>query len=128
MTHDELRKHGQQLRAEIEKRYKELVATRELRSLNGNDIDDVVLKYVPLGTSFDDAEKILRDAGFKVDPRPGANPSGNRPDRHDVVASINPFVSNLESKTSVYVFLSPSMPGKYTKVSKLSAGITTSFP
>jgi hypothetical protein len=127
MIADEINQRGIQLRADIEQRYAELSAEQQLKPMGGNDISDIVLKYIPVGTSFDDAEKLLWLAGFNVDPRPSAHPLGNRPDKYDVVASIDPFIGHLFYKTSVYVHLSPKIPGDYNEVSKVYAGIAVSF-
>jgi hypothetical protein len=64
MTADDVQQRGKQLRAEIEKRYQELLQNNTLKQ--SNPINDVVTKYIHPGTSFDDAEQVLRDAGFKV--------------------------------------------------------------
>jgi hypothetical protein len=124
ITSRELEQRGQQLRAEIESIYKNLKASGSLVSaVHGNKIDDVVLKYVPTGISFDEAENILRFAGFKVYPRPEANPPGKRPDRYDVSAWIDPLDKGLIWKVQVIVSLSPKAPGDYSNVSNISAGI-----
>src|SRR5207249_9735577 len=83
MTSNDLEQRGKQLRAEIEAAYKQLKSAKKLRTgIKGNDITELVLKYVPIGTSFDDAENILRFAGFTVHPRPTANAAGNHPGKH----------------------------------------------
>src|SRR5258708_31979110 len=90
MESNNFTQRGKQLRLEIEERYKKLTDDRALKSSRPSDITDVVVKYIPVGTSFDDAENILRAAGFRVDSRPSANPTGNRPGKHDVVGAISP--------------------------------------
>src|SRR5437763_13898291 len=90
MTPSDFEQRGKQLRAEIEAVYKQLKSAKKLRTgIKGNDITELVLKYVPIGTFFDDAENILRFAGFTVHPRPEANAAGNRPDRYHVSAWID---------------------------------------
>ncbi|KAF0190860.1 MAG: hypothetical protein FD165_2321 [Gammaproteobacteria bacterium] len=126
MTSDLLEQRGKQLRAAIEQTYKKLSDAKALKPMGASDITEVVVQYIPVGTSFDDAESILRNAGFKVDPRPSANPTGSRPDRYDVVGSIVPFVQLFLSRVNVYISLSPMTPGDYSKVSKVSAGMTLS--
>ena len=124
MTSDDLEQRGKQLRAEIELVYKELKTTKKLRTgIKGNDIGEIVRKYVPIGTSFDDAENILRFAGFKVYPRPAANAAGNRPDRYHVSAWIDPLDQGLTWNVQVIVSLKPKAPGDYSDVSEISAGI-----
>lgn len=127
MTSDLLEQRGKQLRSAIEQAYKKLVDARSLKPMGGNDITEVVVQYIPVGTSFDDAESILRSAGFKVEPRPSANPSGSFPWRYDVMALIDSFdLKRFPFKVSVSVFLSPKTPGNYDKVNKVDAGIVLS--
>lgn len=126
MTTDSLEQRGKQLRAAIDLAFKKLSDARALKPMGASDITEVVVQYIPVGTSFDEAEYILRSAGFSVDPRPSANPTGNRPDRYDVVGSIVPFVQQLLSRVNVYISLSPRAPGDYSKVNKVSAGIVLS--
>src|ERR1700728_3457917 len=67
---DDLDKRGKLLRAAIGRKYDELAALNRLTrngsypptSIPDQGITDVVLEYIPLGTSFDDAEHILRSA------------------------------------------------------------------
>jgi len=62
MQDAELRQRGKQLRTDIDQKYKELAESHRL-TLN-TSIDDVVGKYILIGMSFEDAEGILRSAGF----------------------------------------------------------------
>jgi hypothetical protein len=126
MTSDDLQHQGKQLRAAIEHTYQELSASNALKY--DTPIDYVVLRYIPLDTSFNDAEQILRSAGFKVDPRPTTNPQGTRPDRYDVTASIVPFIDRFPSRTSIYVSMAPKLPGDYSTIARLSASIIVSLP
>jgi hypothetical protein len=129
MVTEDLQQRGRELRGAIDHTYKTLVDRNGLQQgLKGNDISPVVSKYIPLGTSFDDAEKILRAAGFTVDPRPGQNPPEDRPDKHDVVAYIVPYVQGFMSRTNVYISLRPKSPGNYTTIAKVNAGILVSLP
>jgi|SRR5437867_1725526 len=124
MTSDDLDRRGKQLRAEIESAYKELKSANKLRGgIKGNDIDEIVLKYVPIGTSFDDAENILRHAGFKVYPRPAADAGGNRPDKSHVHAWIDSLDHGFGWNVRVIVLLGPKAPGDYTDITGISAGI-----
>jgi len=124
MTSDDLDRRGKQLRAEIELVYKELKsATKLVVGYRGNDIREIVLKYVPIGTSFDDAETILRFAGFTVYPRPEANATGDRPDKYDVSAFIDSFDHGFAYNVQVIVLLKPKAPGDYSDISGISAGI-----
>lgn len=127
MTHDSLGQRGKQLRAAIEQTYKELVDAKALNPRGGNDITEIVVRYIPVGMTFDDAEQILRNAGFKVEPRPSANPPGSLPWRYDVIGIIDSFDSKrFLSNVRVWVHLIPQAPGDYDKVSKVSASVTLS--
>lgn len=121
-----LEHRGKQLRAAINLTFKKLSDAGALKPRGASDITEVVVQYIPVGTTFDEAEDILRFAGFLVDQRPSASTTGNRPDRYDVVGSIVPFVQQPLSRINVYVSLSPRAPGDYSKVSKVSAGIVLS--
>jgi hypothetical protein len=122
-----LEERGKQLLTEIEQRYRKLSSAPRLTG-SGDDISDIVIKYIPIGTSFDDAEDVLRAAGFHIDD-PRVTP---RPDNwlypYDVVASIVPFHQYFFSRTNLYVNLSPKNPGDYHTVNSVSAGLVELFP
>jgi len=126
---ESLEQRGKQLRVELDQAYKKMVDAKTLSPdpRVSNDVTDVVVRFIPVGTSFDDAENILRSAGFKDRPRPSANSTGTRPDRYDVVASIVPFVQRFLSKASIYVYLRPAAPDDYGKVSKVGAEFVLSY-
>ena len=118
---------GKNLRAEIDKTYKELQEQKKLKPGEPADISAVVLKYIPVHSTFDEAEIILKAAGFQVGPRPGATVAGNRPDRYNVVSGINPYNSSLfVGKTSIWVSLIPPKPGNYKEIEKVEANISVS--
>jgi hypothetical protein len=64
---------GTRLRLELQRAYKDLRHTGKFKA-GGNDVSDVVRKYVPVGTSFVDAETTLRSSGFDIDPLPPREP------------------------------------------------------
>jgi hypothetical protein len=70
-----LAQRGARLQADITTTYKELRQNQALRFApqGGNDVTPVVLKYIPLGASMDDAIAILRAAGYYLTP---ATPDG----------------------------------------------------
>jgi hypothetical protein len=125
----DLEMQGKRLRIDIDEAYQKLPKsgpTQEIEKAGG--ITWLAVRNIPLGTSFDDAEVILRSAGFAVGTRPGPNQPGNRPDRYDVVALIDGYRSNLVSRTNVYVHLSPKTPGDfYDGVSAISAAFSTTY-
>jgi len=136
LTDDELKQRGKQLRVAIENKYKELSENNQLirngsvplTSIPDKGLTDVVLGFIPLGTSFDDAERILRGAGFSVEPSPGKTPTQNSANKYDVVASIGHFDDRFASRTDLYVDLSPSALGDYSEVHRLTATIIVSLP
>jgi hypothetical protein len=60
---------GVRLRLELEREYRDLRRTGEFKA-GGNDVSSIVKKYIPVGTSFADAETTLRSSGFDIDPLP----------------------------------------------------------
>ena len=80
-----LQERGVRLRLELERAYRDLRHTGDFKSA-GNDVSAIVKKYVPVGTSLVDAEKILRGSGFEMDPtppqEPPKTPSPPRSDAH----------------------------------------------
>jgi hypothetical protein len=69
----DFRERGARLRRELERAYQDLRHTGGFKSA-GNDVSPIVKKYVPVGTSFANAETTLRSAGFDIDPLPRENP------------------------------------------------------
>lgn len=126
---ESLEQRGKQLRIELEQAYKKMVDAGTLSTdpRVSNDVTDVVIRYIPVGMSFDDAESILRSAGFRVDSRPSANQPRTGRDRHDVVGAIAPFDQKFLGGADLYVHLSPASPGDYSKVNKVSAGFALLF-
>jgi hypothetical protein len=63
---------GARLQADITATYEELRQNQTLRFApeGGNDVTTVVLKYIPLGASLDDATAILRAAGYYLTTTP----------------------------------------------------------
>jgi|ERR1022692_971796 hypothetical protein len=68
MSAETLKQRGAQLRAEIDATYQQLRASKTLSNTvrQGNDVTDVVGKYIPVGIRFDEAQAILRAAGCIV--------------------------------------------------------------
>jgi len=64
MTTELLEQRGKQLRTEVMQIWNNLKHSKSLRMTN--DISDAVAKFIPVGTSFDDTEVILRSAGFGI--------------------------------------------------------------
>ena len=126
---DQLKSQGQKLRTEIDETYKNLKAKNALKtSPQGSDISAILLKYISVGSTFDNAEAILKAAGFKIDARPGPHPPGNRPDKNDVGARIDPYETAFMQKVSVWVSLAPKTPGDYSSIAKISGAIFVDMP
>ncbi|WP_175014512.1 hypothetical protein [Burkholderia lata] len=121
---------GKRFRIEIDKAYQKVPKIGTTQEIDkAGDITWLAVRYIPLGSSFDDAEVILRAAGFSVRARPGPNQPGNLPHRYDVVARIEQYrTSLLVSRTDVSVLLSPKAPGDFHDgVSAISASFTTTY-
>jgi hypothetical protein len=89
---------GKSLRQEVQRIFSDLKRRHALGSLTtGNDVTDVVLKYIPVGTSFDAAEGILRSAGCRIDIHPADIPKPHRPLRpqEPVLATLVPCDNSL---------------------------------
>lgn len=123
MTSSEVR--GRQLRAEIDATYKKLVKDRQLKpqGRGRNFITDVVMKYIPVGMSFEHAETILRAAGFTILPRT-PNPHLPEAEKYDERAVIERYVPTTLGKTTVTVSLRPRGFDDYSTVQAVSAEIT----
>jgi hypothetical protein len=67
---------GARLRLELERAYQDLRRTGEFKSA-GNDVSAIVKKYIPVGTSFANAQTTLRSSGFEIDPAPPRDPPKN---------------------------------------------------
>lgn len=65
-----LKTRGEQLRRELNAVYKELYShSREIPSdPNSRDITETVIRFLPIGILLNDAESILRFAGFSIHP------------------------------------------------------------
>jgi hypothetical protein len=132
----DLEQRGKQLRMAIDKKYKELHDANAISMRHVNDITPLVLQYVPIGTSFDDADKILRAAGFGVAPHPVLHPVLKFPDgaEYDVLGRINPYTNPyiesglIPTGTSLDIDLTPPSPTDYSKVSRVSAAFTIYLP
>jgi hypothetical protein len=118
----ELRQRGKELRNEIDSVYKTLRAEKKITGPRGTDISDPVRKHIPPGTSFDDAEEILRSAGFDVSPRPPSDTTSYRRDRYTVGADLK-LEGSFGIKVQAIVSLTPKAPDDYSEVSMVSAGI-----
>jgi hypothetical protein len=122
---------GKQLRLDVRDLYSTLKSTGALQTRPPyiNDITEFVTKYLPREIPFDEAERILRSAGFNVSERPPAYLPGDRIDRYDVIATM-PLKFNraffgllVFGKTEIMLGMRPKSPGDYTTVKEMWAYI-----
>jgi hypothetical protein len=121
---NELEQRGKQLRKAIDEAYKKLEDTHVIKGYGSNSIYDVVVHYIPIGTSFDDAEAILRAAGFKVGPRKQNSLSH---DLYEVAAVIEYYVPTSFGRTDIDISLIPESPNNWKTVKDITAVITRQF-
>ena len=109
----DFQERGARLRLELERAYQDLRRTGEFKSA-GNDVSSIVKKYVPVGTSFANAETTLRSSGFNIDPlpprEPPKNPSPLRSDEHAIFATLV-LAQRGVSRITVEVTLLPKILG-----------------
>ena len=125
----EMEQRGKELRAALQRTYDTLRVERKL-SGGGTDITDSVLPYIRPGTSFGDAEIILRSAGFTVT-HPASRPPENlnrSKDWYAVTARIFPFATEFPMTADLIVTLLPKSPGDYSTVREVSAKLYASMP
>jgi hypothetical protein len=121
---------GQNLRTAIDEEYKRLADNDLLRGPphggnKANNISPLVERYIPIGSSIDDAEKILAAAGFSLRPRGrGTAILGD----YRVIADISPYKQMGFTTVSLGVALTPPGPNDFSVVTKLTAGFAISMP
>jgi hypothetical protein len=122
VTSEELEMRGQALRVAVQSIYRRLISSGEMRE--GLEVTDTVLPYLPTGISFDEAEAVLRNAGFVVERRPNVN-GPQRPNRardwYAVISHLSLPAPSFGVKIALYILLLPERPGDYRSVSKVSA-------
>jgi hypothetical protein len=120
---------GKQLRKDIDRAYKSFVETGKLKNqgTGRNYITDVVTRYIPVGSSFERAEEILRAGGFEIQPR---IPNRYLPEveKYDERALIEHYQPTVLGKTSVVILLRPPSPNDYSVIKNLVAEIVRTFP
>jgi hypothetical protein len=65
-----LKQRADQLRAAIDQIFLQLRASKSLKESihDGNDVTAIVVTYIPVGMSFDEAEVIVKATGWKIEP------------------------------------------------------------
>jgi hypothetical protein len=99
---DPLTQRGWRLRAEIDATYQQLRATRTLtqRVDQTNDVTPVVQKYIPVGTSFDDAAAILRAAGCSIGVKTNGHGYATLAMRDGLLQAKHTFAIDLVPRTA----------------------------
>jgi hypothetical protein len=115
---------GHALRKEIDATYAKMKARGGERS--SLDMTALVTKYIPLGSSFEDAAEVLRNAGCKVTARNFDNHTPYLHPSDSTFASIT-LSTGLFSATTFSVELSPEAPGG-SAIETIRAAIATEYP
>lgn len=127
MTAVDWEQQGKSLRAELDKHYQKLINTKTLQAQGQgvNIITDIVLKYISVDSTTNDAQKILIGAGFSV-AQLSRNPLFfEEGDPFFIAASIDAYRSELfYSKTSIDVYLYPHPSDSFKKIKRIKALIT----
>jgi hypothetical protein len=119
---------GKELRHEIRAIYADLKREKAFAPpLRGNDVTAVVLKYIPVGTSFEVAEAILRNAGCKIGVHPADIPNPSRPlnPQEPVLATLP--LGGWPLGHFLSVALVPRENGDYSTVVRVSAAILMAY-
>lgn len=126
---DKFTQQGKELRAELERVYRD--PKGKLDSLKGIDVSSIIARYIPIGTSFDDAERILIAAGFTMAPRPmdrDPAPEWEKALRFTMGGGLVLDRTLLASVTEVGVILSPDLPGDpKAHVKEIIASLRTTY-
>jgi hypothetical protein len=112
---------GRALRVEIERLYVDMKARGASKAewLGRGITTDTITKYVPVGSSFEDAEAVLRAAGCVIH-YPAKSQPGPLPWDDDVWAQAV-LEHNLIGTDLFDVNLTPRSPGDYAVVATISA-------
>jgi hypothetical protein len=111
----DFQERGVRLRLELERAYQDLRRTGDFKTA-GNDVSSIVQKYVPVGTSFADAEITLRSSGFDVDPPPSGEPPkspslSSSDERKSAISGTLVLAQHGVSRITVEITLLPKISG-----------------
>jgi hypothetical protein len=121
MHSEQVDQRGKRLRLELEQTYRDWRDTNSLQ--RGRDITALVAQFIPEGSSFDEAEAVLRAAGCQVGRRYLDHRTGELTRKDDVDGTFT-LASHFPNTTRFIVVLTPPAPGDYTKVARIRASIT----
>ena len=132
ISEDEIKSRGEGLFEKIQEIYKYMPTKEEKSSIIPtiglgeavNDISIYAEYFIPENISFDDAESILRYAGFNVEHR-RVNPilSDFYPEKYNVFAQLETETKNPDARMRVVAVLTPNKPGSYAFLGKLMVTI-----
>jgi hypothetical protein len=108
----EAKERGIRLRAELDKAFDAVLDSG--KADHADKFTTIVLPYISAGMALEDAEGVLRAAGFTEPPRPGASEEQNRSnggDWHAIVAEIPQFSGRVFGSVEAYVMLLPPAQG-----------------
>jgi hypothetical protein len=120
---------GKQLRSELKSAS---AASRNVSPKKAGEIATaVILKYIPLGSSFHEAEAILSAAGFTVRYPPAVGRQGIDGTTDRVTASLRKMdeVGVLwKVPVNLYVYLFPASTQKFDHISRVEAFVDVPMP
>lgn len=122
----ELAEKGVALRNAVLLAYEEGIRSNRLSAgMNGNNITNVVRRFLPGGVSFSDAEQVLRGGGFSVSSRPIKLVESVRLDKFDVYGVLEPPSAELPpaSRVQIFVQLHPVYGNDYTRNFEVTGSI-----
>lgn len=101
-TMGSINERGASLRKDIKDVYRIWERENRIRSMgNGrNDISSIVIKQIPIGSSFEDATKILQAAGFTLKSR---GESKTLPGHYGITAEIDEYKRIAFGKITIFV-------------------------
>ena len=102
---EETKVRGSKLRADLDKVFKGLLDSGKAGL--ASDFTPVFQPYIPAGMAVEDAEDILRAAGFTEPPRPGEEQDRTREGRYVVVAEIPQFSRRVFGNVEAFMTLTP---------------------
>ena len=115
---------GRALRREVEAAYAQLQAAH----LPGLDVTATLMRHIPVGTTFDDAEAILRSAGCKLSGRPPARHAGEAVPNEDAVIARATLGGGGFQAIMFFASLTPKYPGEFSTVQSVAGGLLVESP
>jgi hypothetical protein len=121
LTKSEIGRRGHALHGEIVAAYADLNARHAVKA--DNDVKVIVLKYIPIGITFDEAENILRAAGCEVGIRYAGMVNSVIPLEEQIGRRRVDARLGMDFAELFFVSLFPRGPNDYSGVGNLSASI-----